>query len=226
MLIRSLPEEERPLEKLIKSGPGALSTTELLALIIHTGTRDNSAIHLAEEVLSICDDGLRGMGSIGLDELLEIGGIGTSKACSILAAIELGKRMAASHGARRVALTNSDEEADLFMEELRYEKKEHFKSVMVNAKGEVISVDNVSVGELSSTIVHPREVFSQAIRKSAAGVILVHNHPSGDPSPSDEDIETTNRLVRGGQVLGIRVLDHIIIGDGSFSSLRAMELIK
>lgn len=226
MLIKSLPEEERPLEKAVNQGIGALSNVELLALIIHTGTRNSSSIRLAEEVLSVCEGGLSGMGALGLEELVEINGIGRGKACNILAAVELGKRIATSRAPGRVALTTSDEVADLFMEDLRYEKKEHFKSVMVNAKGEIISIDDVSVGELSSTVVHPREVFSQAVRKSAAGVIFVHNHPSGDPSPSDEDIRTTDRLVQGGQVLGIRVLDHIIIGDGSFTSLRAMELIK
>ena len=157
---------------------------------------------------------------------MKINGIGLSKAGSIISAIELGKRIASSHSPRRITLASSDDVAGIFMEDLRYEKKEHFKSVMVNAKGEIISIDNVSVGELSSTVVHPREVFSQAIRKSAAGVIFVHNHPSGDPSPSDEDIRTTDRLVQGGELLGIRVLDHIIIGDGKFKSLRAMELIK
>ena len=111
------------------------------------------------------------------------------------------------------------------MEQLRYAKKEHFKSVLVNAKGEIISIDDVSVGELSSTVVHPREVFHMAVRKSAAAVIFVHNHPSGDPDPSREDILTTKRLVQGGELLGIGVLDHIIIGDGKFSSMREMGLI-
>jgi len=226
MLIKSLPEDERPIEKTLKQGVGALSNAELLALIIHTGTRNSSSIHLAEEVLSICEEGLSSMGSVGLDDLIQISGIGKGKACTILAAVELGKRIATSRPPGRRAISSSDDVASMFMEDLRYEKKEFFKSVLVNAKGEIISVDNVSVGELSSTVVHPREVFSQAIRKSAAGVIFVHNHPSGDPSPSDEDIRTTERLVYGGEVLGIRVLDHIIIGDGNFRSLRAMDIIK
>ena len=226
MLIKSLPENERPLEKAVKKGVGALSSTELLALIIHTGTRNDSSLHLAEKVLGLCGDGLPALGSIGLDELTEIKGIGKNKACSILAAVELGKRIATSPIPERASIESSDDVARMFMEDLRYEKKEYFKSVLVNSKGEIILVDNVSVGELSSTVVHPREVFSQAIRKSAAGVIFVHNHPSGDPSPSDEDIATTNRLVQGGEVLGIRVLDHIIIGNGRFKSLRAMDLIK
>ena len=156
---------------------------------------------------------------------MEVDGIGTMKACTILAAIELGKRIAASPVTEKVSIESSDDVARMFMEELRYMKKEHFRCVLVNAKGEIITVDEVSVGELSSTVVHPREVFSQAIRKSAAAVIFVHNHPSGDPSPSQEDIQTTKRLTDSGELLGIRVLDHIIIGDGKFSSMREMDLI-
>lgn len=128
--------------------------------------------------------------------------------------------------ARRKVIESSHDVADLLMERLRYEKKEHFKSILVNTKGEILSVDTVSIGALSSTVVHPREVFSSAVRKSAAGVIFVHNHPSGDPLPSEEDIVTTKRLVKSGEILGIRVLDHIIIGDGEFSSLKAMNLME
>ena len=111
------------------------------------------------------------------------------------------------------------------MEKLRHEKKEHFKSVLLNTKGDVISCDDISVGELSATVVHPREVFNMAVKKSAAAVIFVHNHPSGDPSPSQEDIDTTYRLVEAGKILGIKVLDHIIIGDGKYESLRGRGII-
>lgn len=226
MRIKSLPEEERPLEKLARSGQKTLSNAELLALIIHTGTPGGSAIRLAENVLSVCARGLSDLGAIEMEELTSIPGIGKSKAATVLAAIELGKRIATSPGARRLSASSADEVAGLFMETLRYEKKEHFKSVMVNSRGDVISIDDVSVGELSSTVVHPREVFRQAVRRSAAGLIFVHNHPSGDPTPSEEDILTTKRLIAGGEVLGIRVLDHIVIGDGAYASLRGMGLIE
>lgn len=166
------------------------------------------------------------LGAIEMEELTSIPGIGKSKAATVLAAIELGKRIATSPGARRLSASSADEVAGLFMETLRYEKKEHFKSVMVNSRGDVISIDDVSVGELSSTVVHPREVFRQAVRRSAAGLIFVHNHPSGDPTPSEEDVLTTKRLIAGGEVLGIRVLDHIVIGDGAYASLRGMGLIE
>ena len=226
MRIKLLPENERPIEKAVNKGIGTLSNSEILALIIHTGTRDSSAIHLAEEILAICPEGLSGLGSCTLEDLTAVTGIGKAKACNILAAIELGKRIATTRDDDKFSIESSEDVANLFMEDLRYEKKEHFKTVLVNSKGDVIAIDNVSIGELSSTVVHPREVFSQAVKKSAAGIIFVHNHPSGDPTPSDEDVATTRRLTEGGELLGIRVLDHIIIGDGKFKSLRAMRLVE
>ena len=126
----------------------------------------------------------------------------------------------------RQSISSSDDIARLFMEELRYARKEYFKSLLLSTKGDIISIEEISVGELSSTVVHPREVFTMAVRKSAAAVVFVHNHPSGDARPSDEDVETTQRLTDCGKLLGINVLDHIIIGDGLFSSMREMGYIK
>jgi DNA repair protein RadC len=226
MRIKSLPEKERPLEKAVEQGITSLTNTEILALIIHTGTRERSSIHLAEEVLAVCDTGISNLGSMGLEEYTSISGIGTAKACRIMAAVELGKRLATSRNTRGDYLDSAEDVAGMFMEELRYAKKEHFRTVLINTKGQVMSVDSVSVGELASTVVHPREVFGNAIRKSAAAVILVHNHPSGDPTPSNEDVRTTERLVRGGELLGIDVLDHIIIGDGVYCSFREMSLME
>ena len=226
MLIKSLPEEERPQEKALKNGIGVLSDAELIALILRTGRQNESSINLAEEVLSICDEGLFSMGTFSVDDMLKIDGIGPAKACTLMACVELGKRIAASRAPEKYVADDPESIAGMFMEDLRYEKKEYFKSVIVNAKCEVVSVDNVSVGELSSTIVHPREAFRRAIKKSAYGVVFVHNHPSGDPTPSEVDLETTARLVQSGDILGIKVLDHLIIGDGCYESMRSMDLIK
>lgn len=226
MLIKSLPEDERPQEKALRNGVGALSDTELIALILRTGRHNASSLALAEDVLSICDEGLFSMGTFEAEDLLKIDGIGPGKASMLMAAVELGKRIAASRKNEKYVVDDPDMIADMFMEDLRYEKKEYFKSVILNTKSEIIAVDNVSVGELSSTIVHPREVFSRAIRKSAYGVVFVHNHPSGDPTPSGEDITTTKRLVEGGKILGIKVLDHVIIGDGRYESMRSLDLLK
>ena len=226
MQIKSLPETERPVEKACSSGIEVLSNAELLAMIIHTGTKNKSAIGLAEDVLSAFPEGLRGLGNCCLQELTALDGIGSTKACRILGAVELGKRISAMSARERMSISSSDDVAKLFMEELRYVKKEHFKSLLLNAKGDIISIESISVGELSSTVVHPREVFSMAVRKSASAVIFVHNHPSGDATPSEEDIETTRRLMECGVLLGIKVLDHIIIGDGLFCSMREMGHIK
>lgn len=224
MQIKSLPENERPVEKVLRYGVKSLSNAELIALILHTGTRSKSAIGLAEEVLGSCQKGISGFGNCELEELMRIEGIGKTKGCTILAAVELGKRISAASAGEHICLDSSETVAGLFMEELRYEKKEYFKSVLVNTKGEIITIDQVSVGELSSTVVHPREVFSAAVKKSAAAIIFVHNHPSGDPTPSREDVETTRRLIDSGNLLGIKVLDHIIIGDGRYSSLKDMKI--
>ncbi|MEF9922197.1 MAG: DNA repair protein RadC [Anaerovoracaceae bacterium] len=225
MQIKSLPVYERPIEKAVAHGINYLSNTELIALIIHTGTKNKSALHLAEDILSKDQGGISYLGDCSLEELTEISGIGVSKGCTILAAIELGKRISSAPKQKKQTVESSDVVANLFMEKLRYLKKEHFKSVLVNTKGEIILTDNVSVGELSSTVVHPREVFKTAIQKSAAAVIFIHNHPSGDPTPSQEDILTTKRLIEAGELLGIKVLDHIVIGDGEYTSLRGLGLV-
>lgn len=225
MKIKSLPECERPLEKARAGGIGCLSDAELLAVLIHTGSGRKSSLNLAEEVLALMDDGLSELGSMDISDLMGIDGIGLSKAVAILAAAELGRRMAYSPRRPKLVADSSQSVADMFMEKLRYEKKEYFKSLLINTKGEVIFVDDISVGGLSSAMVHPREAFKNAVKKSAASIIFVHNHPSGDPQPSEADVETTNRLVRCGSMLGIDVLDHLVIGDGKYVSMRAEGLI-
>lgn len=225
MQMKSLPENERPVEKVWAGGIGKLSNAELLALVLHTGTRNKSAIGLAGDVLAAFPEGLGELAACCPEDLIRIDGIGKTKAAALLAAAELGKRISASPAAERISIENPGDIARMFMEDLRYAKKEYFKSVLVNSKGGILSIDDISVGELSSTPVHPREVYHMAVRKSAAAVIFVHNHPSGDPSPSREDEVTTRRLIQGGELLGIRVLDHIVIGDGRYASMRELGLI-
>lgn len=225
MKIKSLPAEERPMEKGLFQGMDRLSNAELLALLINSGTADKSAIALAEEVLG------RGKGILGLrdmtaQELMEIRGIGKGKAARILASLELGKRVSSILPRDMVSIDSPESIAVLFMEELRHLKQETFRILLLNAKGEVISTEIISTGELTSTLVHPREVFRPAVKKSAAAVVLVHNHPSGDPQPSHEDIETTSRLQECGKMMGIRVIDHIVIGDGIYVSMMSEGLMK
>ena len=231
MNIKDLPMEERPMERMLASGAKSLSNAELIAVLIRTGNGSESAIGLAERILSYSNDnseenGLKGLMNISPEELMSIPGIGKSKACAITAIGELAKRLTYYGPTERVGISCASEAARLFMEDLRFERKEHFKALLLDAKGKIIFVDEVSIGDLTMAPVHPREVFRNAVKKSAASVILVHNHPSGDPSPSMEDISLTERLVSAGKLMGIKVLDHIIIGDGEYYSFSGAGLIE
>ena len=225
MKIKFLPEEERPIEKCLSHGIESLTNRELLALLINSGTREKSAMELAEELLTIENGGISYLKDASIEELMLIKGIGRSKATRIVAAVELGKRAASKPFRVGMSIEDHSDVASLFMEELRYQNKEYFKALLLNSKGMVISVETISVGELNSTIVHPREVFTGAVKKSAAAIVFVHNHPSGDPQPSKEDFSTTARLVECGNLLGIPVADHLIIGDGRYVSMRAIGKI-
>ena len=222
MKIKMLPQEERPVEKAVFSGVASLTNTELLAVLLGSGTREKSAIGLAEDILSAGEGGVTFLADCAPCELTKINGVGNMKAVRVLAGIELGRRVAMGPINRKAAVRKGDDVANLFIKELRYEKKEKFKAVLLNAKGEVLSIETVSIGDLTTAPVHPREVFYQAIKKSAAAVVFVHNHPSGDPTPSADDIETTKRLMACGELLGIRVVDHLVIGDRDYCSIAAV----
>ncbi len=224
LTIKDLPLEERPREKLQNLGPEALSNAELLAVLLRTGSNRESAVQLAARLLAL-SGGLRALPDLSLEEMLAIRGMGPAKAIMIKAALELGRRLATTPRGEAGSITNPRQAAQLFMEELRYKKKEHFQVLLLNTKNHVISREEISVGSLNASIVHPREIFNVPLRKSAASIILVHNHPSGDPSPSQEDLEVTRRLVDAGNILGIAVRDHIIIGDGCFFSFKEKGLL-
>lgn len=221
MNIRELPEWEKPREKLLKDGAASLSAMELLAVLIGTGRRGESAMDLASKILSLHPDGIRFLADCTPEELRDVGGIGDAKICILLAAAELGRRIAAAKPGKPDRIESSRDIADLFMEKMRYYRKEHFICLLISAKGDIIEADEVSVGDICSSAAGPREVFVNAIRRNAGSVAFLHNHPSGDPAPSEADIQTTRRLVRTGELLGIPVLDHIVIGDGSYISMKA-----
>ena len=223
-MIRDLPLDERPREKLQAIGPEGLSNAELIAILLRTGNSGESALHLAERIIAK-SGGLRSLPDLTLEELQGFKGIGPAKAVQIKAALELSKRIATTLNNNDNAVTSPRHVADLFMEELRYKKKEYFKLIILNTKNKVISREEISVGSLNASIVHPREIFSVPIKKSASSIILVHNHPSGDPTPSKEDLAVTRRLVDAGNILGIEVKDHIIIGDGCYLSFKEKGLI-
>lgn len=222
--IKDLPVEERPREKLYRYGAKALSNSELLAIIIRTGSRNTSALEASRNLLSLDKMGLAFISQCSIEQLSKVEGIGKCKASQILASIELGRRISLSNN--YVMKINSPlDVSNVLMEELKYLEKEYFKIIMLNTKNVIISIEDISVGSLNSSIVHPREVFKEAIKRSSASIILVHNHPSGDPTPSKEDINITKRLIECGEILGIKVLDHIIFGYNKYTSLKEKDLI-
>lgn len=223
--IKDLPESERPREKLSKYGVSSLSNAELIAIIIRTGYGDDTAIDLANRILSIDSSGVKFLSYATVEELTTIRGIGNCKAAQIQASIELGKRISRYGGEDKVKIDSPLVLVNLLMEEMRYLKKEYFKIAVLDTKNQIISIENISIGNLNASIVHPREVFNVAIKKSANSIILVHNHPSGDPTPSREDINITHRLVEVGEIVGIKVLDHIIIGDNKYISFKQRNII-
>jgi DNA repair protein RadC len=217
--LREIPKEERPRERMIAYGAGALSNAELIAILLRTGTKNESAVSLAQRLLKQCG-GLRQLVEMEMEQLTDIKGIGTAKALQILAAFELGKRLARTGPGTPISIRSPQDVAELFMEELRYLPKEHFVCLYLNSKNHVISRETLSVGTLNASLVHPREVFRPAIQKNSASIICAHNHPSGDPTPSPEDIQMTQRLYEAGKLIGIELLDHIIIGDNRYISLK------
>ena len=210
------------MEKMLYGGAGGLSNSELLALIIRTGTGDKSAVRLADEVISYANENTGGLGAAEVRELTEIDGIGEAKACSIVAAMELSKRLIAGRqGTVKVRIRDSRQVAEILMEEMMYEKREFFMTLNLNSKMQVESKSVISIGNLDSAPVHPREVFGPAVRRGAAAVVVAHNHPSGDPSPSPQDIDVTKRLIKASEILGIRLIDHVIVGNGCFTSMKS-----
>ena len=221
--IREMSADLRPRERLLKDGVETLSEIELLAILLRTGSRSVSAMELAAMILTGFK-GLRSLMDATVEELSETKGIGLAKAAQIKAALELGKRMALKNMEEKPIIKSPEDAAELVMEDMRYLDREYFRAMLLNTKNRVLSLETISVGTLSSSAVHPRELFKVAIKKSAAALILIHNHPSGDPTPSREDLEVTKRLEEAGKIIGIDVLDHLIIGDNKFVSLKAKGL--
>ncbi len=219
MQIKDMPAGERPQEKLLYYGADALSSSELLALVIRSGRKNQSALELASEVLSYATRELGGLDKACVSELAKVHGIGTSKACSIVAAVELSRRMRSnSLNEVRPRIIDVGDAVSLLESEFENEKKERVVELLLNTKKEVEAKVTVSIGELYSAAAGPREVFSPAIRRSAAGIIIAHNHPSGDATPSEDDIQLTRRLMQAASIVGIELLDHIIIGRNSYTS--------
>ncbi|MCM3785799.1 DNA repair protein RadC [Neobacillus mesonae] len=223
-MLRDIPQEQRPRERMLNHGAGALSHAELLAILLRTGTKQESAIHVAQRILNEAGS-LRNLVDMSVDELIQLKGIGPAKAIQLKAGIELGQRVMQTRLSDRPVIRSPRDAADLLMEQLRYLQKEHFVCLFLNTKNHVIAQETLSMGSLNASIVHPREVFRAAMKCSSASIVCAHNHPSGDPTPSPEDIQITRRLTKAGEIVGIDVLDHIIIGDGKYTSLKEQGFI-
>ena len=222
--VHDLPPGERPRERLFKLGSEALSAQEILALILGRGIKGESVMVTSQKLLSRFGN-LKGITNASVEELMQISGIGPAKTAQIKAALELSKRLEADVGEKPKPMLKSPEDvAAVVRGQLKGKKKEHFLVICLDTRNRLINCKPVSIGSLDTSIVHPREVFKEAVSSSSASVIFVHNHPSGDPEPSKEDVELTKRLVKAGEIIGIDVLDHIIVCDKSHSSLKAKNL--
>ncbi|HYK74638.1 MAG TPA: DNA repair protein RadC [Pseudoneobacillus sp.] len=219
LMIRDFPEDERPRERFVSNGPQSLSNHELVAILLRTGTSQESVLQLSNRLLSHFE-GLRLLKSATLEEMTEIKGIGKAKAIQVLAAVELGRRISNIAYDDRYVIRSPEDGAKYVMNDMRFLSQEHFVCLYLNTKNQVMHKQTVFIGSLNASIVHPREVYKEALKRSAASVICIHNHPSGDPTPSREDIEVTKRLVEVGKVIGIELLDHLIIGENKFVSLK------
>jgi len=222
--VREMPENDRPRERLEEVGPEALRDAELIAVLFRTGTKTMGAVALADALIAEFGD-LRRLGRATLQELQKVHGVGRVKAIELKAALELGQRLARHGAGPRRKISGAADVADLLMYQFKEYETEHFKSILLNIKNEVLSVDDVSRGSVSETFANPGDVFRRAVREGAVAVIVAHNHPSGNPEPSSADLALTRRLAEAGEVLGISLLDHVVFGDNRYVSLKERQLM-
>ena len=221
--MKELPISERPYEKLEIYGPQMLSTAELLAIIIKSGTKEENSLSLAQKILSLNNneniDDLRFLCDMSIEEFMKINGIGKVKAIQLKAIGELAKRISKPINKNKIKIKSTSDIAKLLMPEMRYEKHEIAKVIILNNKNIVLRIMNISLGGTNFACISPKEVLQEAVKIGAPKIILVHNHPSGDPKPSSEDYRVTDRIYECADVMGITLLDHVVIGDGTFESI-------
>jgi len=218
-MVKEMPEEERPRERLISLGPTALSNEELIAILLRTGMKDMSVLELSKKVLYHLEsfDDLK---KLSVFELLKVDGIKIAKASTLIAAIELGKRLSSVHRSKKETIKTTQDVYFLLEPEMSHLEQEHFVVIFLNIKSEVITYETIFKGTIHQTLIHPRELFKTAIKLSAAAVIFVHNHPTGDSTPSKADIEATEGLKDASRIVGIDLIDHIVIGKKEYYSIR------
>ena len=224
LTVRDLPAADRPRERLIRLGAEALAEHELLACVLGRGAGGESVLVSARRVLAACGT-LRGIAEASVERLIRLHGIGLAKAAQLKAAAEMGRRLAGAAPPARPVVTSVEAAAALLRPSLLDKQREHVVALLLDARHRLIRMSPIAVGSLSASLVHPRELFKEAVAASAAAVIVAHNHPSGDPTPSEHDQALTRRLAAAGALLGIEVLDHLIIGTEGVVSLRALGLL-
>jgi len=222
--VHDLPKQERPRERLQRFGPEALSAQELLALVIGRGTPGKSVVNIAQELL-VKFGNIKAISEATIEELSKIKGIGLAKAAQIKASFELGKRQELEIELDDLDIKKPQDVVKAIRARIQDKAKEHFKLILLNTRNKIIGISTVSIGTLNTSLVHPREVFKDAIMHNAASVVLAHNHPSGDIEPSENDLTITKRLVEAGKILGIEVLDHIIVTKAGFFSFKEKGLL-
>jgi DNA repair protein RadC len=222
-MLRDLPLDMRPRERMLLAGPGALSNAELLAILLRTGVPGESVIHVAENLLvRFC--GLPGIAQANFEELYSVNGVGEAKATQLKAALEIGRRLLLALPQERLQIRSPSDVASMLMLEMSLLDQEHMRAVLLDTKNNVLRVATVYTGSLNTAVVRIGEVFREAIRANCASIIVVHNHPSGDPTPSPEDVRVTEMLVEAGKLLDVAVLDHVVIGRNRFVSLKERGL--
>jgi len=222
--VHDLPRQERPRERLQRFGPEALSAQELLALVIGRGIPKKSVMNIAQELLTRFGN-VKAISQATIEELSQIKGIGLAKAAQIKACFELGKREELEPELKNFDIKDPEAVVKAIRASIKDKAKEHFKLILLNPRNKIIGISTISIGTLNASLVHPREVFKDAIMHSAASVVLAHNHPSGDPEPSEDDLTITKRLIEAGKILGIEVMDHIIVAKNEFFSFKEKGLI-
>jgi DNA repair protein RadC len=223
LMIRDMAEHDRPRERLLKVGERAVSTTELLAIILRTGAAGENVLRLSERLLSTFKD-LPGLARASIAELTEVNGIGPAKAVEIKAALEIGRRLLTTAPEEKPRITSPADAANLLMSEMSFLDKEHLRLILMDTRNRVLGTPTIYIGSLNTSVIRIGELFRAAIKENAAAFIVAHNHPSGDPSPSPEDVSVTRQIVQAGSLLNIDVLDHIVIGHNRFVSLKERGL--
>ena len=223
--IRELPENERPYEKLMKHGAQSLEDSELIAVLLRSGTEKHSAIEIARSILShpLVNNNLDALHHLQYSDLRKVSGLGKVRSLQLLAAIEFARRISKAKALTRLAFTKPETIAQYYMEDMRHLTYETVIAAFLNSRGDFLGDKEVFRGSVNASVASPREVFIEAVRHDAVGVVLLHNHPSGDPMPSREDILLTKRLIQAGEVLAIPLVDHIVIGDNRYYSFREKE---